>query len=165
MSGVSRDALEKGMGSHLFFGPHDPRFRLGCQYAGPRIAIALPHCDEWIGLVGVSKDGRRQHYGGCSAGSVDLRGMVLSKNHDYALVETHSSANRFGVRINGTAKEHGARRRYKTLYVLKRRQGVSTNIQRSIDSSHCPNCGAPESDVASHACPFCETALNDGAHD
>jgi tellurite resistance protein len=46
-----------------------------------------------------------------------------------------------------------------------RRKGVQTDLRRAIDSAHCPQCGAPESDVASHACEFCGSVLNEGRHD
>lgn len=46
-----------------------------------------------------------------------------------------------------------------------RKQGTKTRIHRVVDSAHCPNCGAPESDVASNACEFCDSVLNDGSYD
>lgn len=112
-----------------------------------------------------AKDGQRSYHGGCTVGSVDLRGVVVADDHDYTLVEIHWSANDFCLGASGKVQDRGHWRRYKSLYVLIRRKGAQTNILRTIDSAHCPNCGAPESDVASHACQFCETVLNDGAHD
>jgi uncharacterized tellurite resistance protein B-like protein len=107
----------------------------------------------------------RRYFGGCSVGSVQLRGVVEEDNYDYSLVMIHWSANEFGVTSGGAVRDRGGWRRYKSLYVLRRRRGVHTNIQRSIDSAYCPNCGAPESDLASHACEFCEMVLNDGRYD
>lgn len=107
----------------------------------------------------------RRYLGGCAVGSVEFRGIVETDNSDYALVQIHWSANEFSVRSDGAIYDHERWSRYRHLFVLMRKRGVQSNIQRSIDSAHCPNCGAPESDVASDACEFCNTVLNDGSHD
>ena len=49
--------------------------------------------------------------------------------------------------------------------VLRRQTGVASNLDRTVTSAHCPSCGAPESDVASHACEFCNEVINDGRFD
>jgi uncharacterized tellurite resistance protein B-like protein len=54
---------------------------------------------------------------------------------------------------------------FNSLFVLTRRLGVRTNINRAVASAHCPGCGAAESDVESHACEYCEAVLNTGEHD
>ena len=48
---------------------------------------------------------------------------------------------------------------------LSRRSGVKSDPGKAISSSHCPNCGAPESgrdDSMTGACEFCGAVLNDG---
>ncbi len=110
-------------------------------------------------------DQQRRYFGSCSVGSVDLKGLVTSSDNHYALVEIHWSSHVHAADPDGTVHDHGNWRRRRTLFVLRRRQGVQSDIKRAIDSSHCPTCGAPESDLASHACEFCETVLNDGSHD
>ncbi|MEK6248802.1 MAG: hypothetical protein N2C12_11525, partial [Planctomycetales bacterium] len=108
---------------------------------------------------------QREYCGGCAVGSVNLMGIVEEEQCDFPLVEIRWAANAHAINSDGGVRDLGRWRRYRSLYVLMRRKGVQTNIQRTIDSAHCPGCGAPESDLASHACEFCEAVLNNGRHD
>jgi hypothetical protein len=107
----------------------------------------------------------RRYFGNCSVGSVDLRGIIEKDDCHYTLVEVHWSGHIFKVSQGGEVQDHGQWKRYKSLLVLMRRNGVKTDIQRAVTSAHCPSCGAPETDVASHACEFCESVLNGGYQD
>jgi uncharacterized tellurite resistance protein B-like protein len=69
------------------------------------------------------------------------------------------------VSPEGAPSDLGQWSRYRSLYVLAKREGVGTNVQRAIESAHCPGCGAPESDLASHACEYCGAVLNTGDYD
>lgn len=109
--------------------------------------------------------GERRYFGGCSVGSIDLQGLIVGKDFDHALVEVHWSANIHSVDSSGAVRDLGGWKRYKTLCVLMRKHGVKSNAHRAIDSAHCPKCGAPERDSASHACEFCDSVLNDGRYD
>ncbi len=133
----------------------------------PLLKVATSEiCHEYDAEYKKGNSGKERRYlGGCSVGSVQLRGVVEEEDSDYSLVMIHWSANEFGVNARGVVRDHAGWQRYRTLYVLRRYRGVHTNVQRAIDSAHCPNCGAPESDLASHACEFCEMVLNDGRHD
>jgi hypothetical protein len=48
--------------------------------------------------------------------------------------------------------------------VLRRNKGVTSNVNQSVQSAHCPSCGAPEADLASHGCEFCGAVLNQGRY-
>ncbi|HOY66465.1 MAG TPA: TIM44-like domain-containing protein [Candidatus Ozemobacteraceae bacterium] len=48
-------------------------------------------------------------------------------------------------------------------HVFVRRHGVVTDTRLSLSSAHCPNCGAPEQNVADPVCPYCQTVRNDGS--
>ncbi|MGY8653196.1 MAG: TIM44-like domain-containing protein [Verrucomicrobiia bacterium] len=115
--------------------------------------------------VSDAADGDRRYYGDCSVGSVELRGIAGDDDFDYAMVEIRWSANRFSASSEGVVSDLGHWRQYRSLYVLARRTGVATNLERAIDSAHCSGCGAPESELASHACEYCGAALNTGDHD
>jgi uncharacterized tellurite resistance protein B-like protein len=132
----------------------------------PLLKVATTElCQEFEAEFKRSRRSERGYFGNCSVGSVDLRGLLEEKDCHYMLVEVHWSGHFFGVSQDGAVQDHGQWKRYKSLLVLMRQQGVKTDIRRAVTSAHCPNCGAPETDVASHACEFCETVLNDGHHD
>ena len=55
---------------------------------------------------------------------------------------------------------------YKTMFVLRRKKGVLSDPEKCFCSSHCPNCGAAESDnISSNTCEYCNTAMNDDGKD
>ena len=110
-------------------------------------------------------DGERKYRGGCSVGSVAFHGIVREEHFDYAMIEIRWAANHHAAVAGGRVRDLGQWRRLRNLYVLARRKGVPTNIARTVDSAHCPACGAPESDLESHACEFCAAVLNTGDHD
>ncbi len=112
-----------------------------------------------------SVDDHRDFAGGCSVGCVDLLGMLDDGKHDLAMVEIRWSATTHRVEMNGTVKDRGDWSRFRTLHVLGRKSGVVTDVNRGIDSAHCPACGAPESALVSHACEYCGAVLNTGDHD
>jgi len=111
------------------------------------------------------KTSGREFWHDCSVGSVDCLGIVSEDDTDYLLVTIHSSGNRHMVFPDGRLKDLDDWSRLRMLFVLKRNSGVTSRIERTISSAHCPSCGAPESDVASHTCSFCNEVVNDGRHD
>ena len=133
----------------------------------PLMKVATTQCCENWGRHRKTRviDGGRRYHGGCAVGSIELVGIVEEKEHHYALVDVRWSANEHSVDPKGTVTDLGAWSRYKSLYLLMRNQGVESKIGRVIDSAHCAKCGAPDSDIASHACDFCQTILNDGSQD
>ena len=53
----------------------------------------------------------------------------------------------------------------KSIFVLKRKRGVMTDVKTSICAAPCPNCGAMESHSSSNECEYCGTVMNDGNRD
>ena len=137
------------------------------QSTKPLLKLATHQfCNKFIdSRQSASESCERRFCGGCSVGSIELEGVVEADDYDYALVDVHWSANIHSVDLSGSIQDLGGWRRYKNLFVLMRKRGVKTKIDRVIDSAHCPKCGAPESDVASDACEFCDSVLNNGSHD
>jgi hypothetical protein len=83
---------------------------------------------------------------------------------DRAVLRVVWSAQRWVVRPDGTPGPASPEyRTFRTLMVLFRKPGVQTYAGQAVNSSHCPNCGAPETDSASNACEFCGAVLNDGS--
>jgi tellurite resistance protein len=50
------------------------------------------------------------------------------------------------------------------IYVLGRRHGVRTNLNNTLSSAHCPECGAPLSSAFAVTCNYCNTVLNEGSN-
>jgi uncharacterized tellurite resistance protein B-like protein len=110
-------------------------------------------------------DGQRTYPGECAVGSVDARGVLQGEQHDSALVEIRWSGTYLTAGPQGANQRAGRSLLVKNLFVMIRKRGVATDVGRSVSSSHCPACGAPETNIASHACEFCGEVLNDGSHD
>ena len=53
----------------------------------------------------------------------------------------------------------------KSVFVLKRDINTKTDTRKCFCSSHCVNCGAPETFNSSNYCEYCNTAVNDDTKD
>jgi len=95
--------------------------------------------------------------------AADVSGVIAEEPFDQALMHIRWSARRGTIDRNGALELEKDPLQISTMMVLVRKHGARTRIERTITSSHCPKCGAPESNNASHACEFCHTVLNDGA--
>lgn len=98
--------------------------------------------------------------GNCSVGAVDLMGFVLEKDHDLALVKIQFSSHDFQ-----NFRDLGNWSQSRRVMVLYRKKGVKSDLKTAVSSTCCPCCGAPETDLAAHACEFCGEVLNTGDHD
>ena len=101
----------------------------------------------------------------CSVGSVDCMGVVSQDRADYLLLEIRWSGNQHRISADGTLTDLDNWKRLRTLFVLMRKKGVTSRLERILTSAHCPACGAPESDVTSDNCSYCHEVLNDGQQD
>jgi hypothetical protein len=122
-------------------------------------------CDKYSKSLAPRPDGRRHYYGDCAVGAVILRGVIGEGELHRALVEIRWSGKKTLRQPDGRATDAGDSVMYRSMFVLARRRGVKSVIDEVLSSSHCPNCGAPEEQIAAHACEFCGTVLNDGRHD
>ncbi|MBA2115961.1 TIM44-like domain-containing protein [Bremerella alba] len=94
--------------------------------------------------------------------AADVSGVITEDPFDKALMHIRWSARRGTIDRRGELELDKDPVQISTMMVLVRKHGTKTRIERTITSSHCPKCGAPESNNASHACEFCHTVLNDG---
>ncbi|MCA9224005.1 MAG: TIM44-like domain-containing protein [Planctomycetales bacterium] len=149
-------------------------------------------CEQYAsGFRRDSRDGdARQFWGECAVGSVDVLALLPAaignaasanasangngRDHsaeldgagmDRALIEVRWSGTKHSLDPRQGLRALGDSSAFRTMFVLSRRQGARTNVDQTIASAHCPNCGAPETNVASHGCEFCGETLNDGSHD
>ena len=91
--------------------------------------------------------------------------MIAGEPNDRALVEVRWAGRTFLAQPGKRPEPAGENALFRTLYVLERRAGVTSDVAASVTSAHCPACGAPEGDVTASACEFCGAVLNDGSHD
>ena len=131
----------------------------------PLAKMASPDfCEQYESTLNAT-EGERRYMGDCAVGSVDARGVFRSEGRDTALVEIRWSGTQFTAQPQGPPKRSHQSRAAMSLFVFARNSGVKTDVGHSVCSSHCPGCGAPESDITSHACEFCGEVLNNGSHD
>lgn len=107
----------------------------------------------------------KRYRGDCAVGGVETLGVVRGEQIDKVLVLVRWSGKVFVTKSGQTPKQTSESALFRSVFVLVRQHGITTSVEQSISSSHCPTCGAPESDSASHACDFCGEVLNDGTHD
>ncbi len=113
----------------------------------------------------IGEDSSRRYRGDCAVGAVETRGILPGKPLDRALVEVRWSGTSFSVTADQRPRPLGQPTLFRTMLVLGRKSGVRTDLAGGISSAHCPNCGAPQSMLASHACEFCGQVQVDGSHD
>ena len=107
----------------------------------------------------------RRFWHDCAVGSVACLGIVSEEQADHILLEVRWAGNRFTVKPDGSLADLDSWKRMRSLFVLMRQHGVKSRLEHTITSSHCPACGAPESDLTSDTCSYCNQVVNDGRHD
>ncbi|NLI77660.1 MAG: TIM44-like domain-containing protein [Candidatus Riflebacteria bacterium] len=112
------------------------------------------------------EDGTRSFYTRCAVGAVVVKAVLPGDPFDRVFVEVAWSGRLQERQADGRVVQAGkGPRRLRSAFVLVRRHGVTTEVKASLDSSHCPNCGAPEQTGQEFVCPYCDTVLNDGSRD
>ena len=131
----------------------------------PLAKMASKSFNETYAEQFAGEDSSRRYRGDCAVGAVETRGMLPGNPMDRALVEVHWSGASFSKTADARPRQLGQPTLFRTMMVLGRKSGVTTNLADSISSAHCPSCGAPESLLSSHACEFCGEVQVDGSHD
>ncbi|MEW4562543.1 TIM44-like domain-containing protein [Bremerella sp. JC770] len=120
-------------------------------------------CDGYEKKLVPNDFGKRMVYMHPKILAADVSGVIAEEPYDRALMHIRWTARRGTIDRHGELELEKDPVQISTMMVLVRKHGARTRIERTITSSHCPKCGAPESNNASHACEFCHTVLNDGA--
>lgn len=94
----------------------------------------------------------------CAIGSAEVVGFITNKNdYDYLIGQVLWS----GISISNNSDVLN-----KTMFVLRRKKGVVSDLSKCFCSTHCPNCGAKEpNDLSSNTCEYCNLAFNDDSKD
>ena len=94
----------------------------------------------------------------CALGSQEIAGFITNrKDYDYLIGQLVWS----GVSVSNNSEINR-----KSMVVLRRKKGVTSDPEKSFCSTHCPNCGAKEpSDLSSNTCEYCGSVFNDDSKD
>ena len=110
-------------------------------------------------------EGWRQRTTDCAVGAVELLGVLREDSLDYAVVRVKWAGKAGKFNSSKDEEQVGYWARRKSILVLSRQIEARSNLHSAFQSSHCPNCAAPESDVAATSCEYCGEVLNTGKHD
>lgn len=110
------------------------------SYANSNYSLAFPKCKE------------------CALGSQEVIGFITNRpDYNYLIGQLVWS----GISISKNEEVFN-----KTMFVLRRKKGVTSDSSKCFCSTHCPNCGAPEpNDLSSNTCEYCNSAFNDDSKD
>jgi predicted nucleic acid-binding Zn ribbon protein/uncharacterized tellurite resistance protein B-like protein len=122
-------------------------------------------CGKYQANLKSRDDHTRVFYGDCAVGAANLWGVVPAGDggYDKAVVQIAWEGERMNLGPEGAIAPTGQRINVHTLFVMIRKQGVSSDPGLSASSAHCPHCGAPMTSDLASACSFCGTVLNDGS--
>lgn len=132
-------------------------------------------CDREEALYKTSKNDRPFHTK-CGVGSISLLGVGNFGAEDKAFAEVvwsgiptlpPKSAGTSSAKT--TVKNYYSGNRtpinYTQIFILTRKAASRTSPDGSLNSAHCPNCGAPESKSSANECDYCGTVMNSGEKD
>lgn len=132
-------------------------------------------CDREETLYKTSKNDRPFHTR-CGVGSISLLGVGNFGAEDKAFAEVvwsgiptlpPKSAGTSSAKT--TVKNYYSGNRtpinYTQIFILTRKAASRTSPDGSLNSAHCPNCGAPESKSSANECDYCGTVMNSGEKD
>ncbi len=95
--------------------------------------------------------------------STSLQGFKLGNFKDRAFMLIVWSGIPLKKDSNGkVVTEKRVNRVVKDVYVLTRNHGSKTNLETTLTSSHCPNCGGALSSSFAISCKYCDSILNEG---
>ncbi len=119
-------------------------------------------CAAYSTELAPQTDGTRMFYADCAVGGTNLAGVFSDAQDNFAVVEVGWEGERTIAAPNQPLRPTGQRVQTHTLYLLKRKLGITSDPGHSVSSAHCPSCGAPITSDVSSACSFCGAVLNDG---
>ena len=114
-----------------------------------------------------------KYYDECAIGSIKVLAVDADKSEkeDFIYVEIAWSGILKSIKDKNTGfgssfkKMFQKKENIRSIFVLKRKRGVMTDVKTSICAAPCPNCGAMESHSSSNECEYCGTVMNEGNRD
>jgi len=103
--------------------------------------------------------------GDCAVGAVETLGIIAGEPFDRALAAVRWSGATYTRDAAGEIRKTAAARVATHIFILIRKHGATSSIDRTLASAHCPSCGAAAGAGTANACEYCGTVLNDGTQD
>lgn len=100
--------------------------------------------------------GGRSYLADRAVGSVRTLGVLAGDERDRALVEVVWDGRMAHVDEDGQRRLERARRLQRTIFELTRPAGRTTDLDDSLTTAHCRNCGAHDPGGTGATCPYCE---------
>lgn len=138
--------------------------RLG-NVASLRKVAQDQYCKKFAEILKPDERGNRRIFCKCAIGAVDLMGIEMTSTFNMAFVKVTWSGTLSTVSNEGKISISGSPKNQDEVFVLVRKSGVNTEVGASLNSSHCPACGAPEQSSLENSCTYCGEVINDGSKD
>lgn len=125
------------------------------------------YCEAQSKWYKPDSSGSRKFYAECAVGIIEVMAIDTETNpvEDYVFAKVIWSGIPSKRSRDGKITSVVSKVNIKSVFVLKRKRGVTTDSRTTLISGHCPSCGAPESDNLSNSCEYCGNVVNDGARD
>jgi hypothetical protein len=113
--------------------------------------------DSFCDYYASSLEPPREYAGDCALGGVQMVSFTPASQGepmDRIVAKIRWSGKAMMVDADGQRRPRGELFRTNAM-VLARKAGARTDVNTSVTSTHCPNCGSPESQSGEIACPSC----------
>ncbi len=122
------------------------------------------YCDFYQGIQAETSGIGSMFMESVALGSIILKGFKFNPHWNKLYVLVVWSGVPVARNVNGKVVD-GRRvsKVVREVLVLGRRSGVKTNMQNTLSSAHCPNCGGPLVSAFAINCNYCNTILNEGS--
>ena len=118
------------------------------------------------GFFQPQSDGSHLFYADAAVGRVETAEVIGSTHVDQVRVQVKWSGHRARTFVPSLiVPDFASSHLFNQEFVLFRQSGVKSSDRNVLASSHCPNCGAPETFTDSGKCEYCQAPLNDGSRD
>lgn len=124
---------------------------------------------EHHGEFSADSQGRKNFYADAAVGSVETVAIEVSDDSasiDRIHLKVRWSGHRETARLPGFIAPAFERSNiFSHEYILERFSNAKSSEKNTLNSIHCPNCGAHETHSGKPFCEYCKTPLNDGSQD
>jgi len=114
-------------------------------------------------------NGKHGFYADAAIGSVEVLDIMPSNNvdtNDQIKVKVKWAGHfEKAVVPSLIVPDYSKSRLFVNEFIIERKHGVLTNVSKALLSTHCQNCGAPETITSSGHCEYCGAPQNDGSLD
>jgi len=128
---------------------------------GKSAAMRCVATDGWCAEWDADPVAREYRFREVGVGAVEVLAFEPGQPFNLAHVGIKWSGDQYSAGAGRGAPHFNSLRQH--VLVLGRRDGAGTDPGRGLNSSRCPNCGAPPATRELAACSYCATPFNDGS--